>query len=98
MVAKESFNLGRSQTSERNARAAEIVQKLELTDVDSVERVSNERSFAHVVVFVVDLQTPNASDETARRSGLRRRFADVLESAEKQLTTKRHQTKQALNT
>jgi len=40
--------------TEGYARAANIAQKLELTNIDSIERVSNERSFAHVVVFVVD--------------------------------------------
>ena len=70
---------------------------LKLTDVNSVERIPDERSFAHVVVFVVDLEPFHAASESAGRCGLRRRLADVLEPTEKQLSTKRHPTEQALD-
>ena len=73
-----------------------FARKLRPTDIDAVKRVSNERPFAHVVVFVVDLETTHAADEAARCSSLRRRHADVLEPAQKQLSTERHPTEQAL--
>jgi len=67
------------------------------TDVDAVESVSDERSFAHIVFFVVDLQPPHAASESTSCSGLQRRFADVLESSKKQLSAKRHSTEQSLH-
>jgi len=44
--------------------------KLKPTDVNSVEGISEKRSFAHVVVLVVDLEPPHAASEATRRSGL----------------------------
>jgi len=70
--------------------------KPKLTDVNSVERVADERPSAHVVVPVVDLQSLHAAAEAARRAGLGRRRADVLKSSEKQFAAERHATEQAL--
>jgi len=43
------------------------------------------------------LESFHTAAEAASRSDLRRRHADVFESTEKQFSTKRHPTKQALN-
>jgi len=70
---------------------------MELTDIDAVERVAKERSFAQVVVLVVDRKTPHAADEAARCPDLWSRFTYVLEPAEEQFSTESHLTEQTLD-
>jgi len=41
------------------------METIQLTDIDAVKRVSDERTFSHIVFFVVDLKSSHATHEAA---------------------------------
>lgn len=84
---KQAVDSSTAMTSSGNKR---------LTDVESVECVSDEDSSSHVVNLAVDLESADAPDEPAKHPGPRRHDAGIGMTAEKQLVAELHLTEQTL--